>query len=279
MASKVGAIRTITCVASAALTISLLSTGMSTPAVATTPQPAATSSATPTATPTSSPTPTPSPTSSPSPSPSPSPKPKPPRVPRTFPVIRGDHGPLVTKVQQRLVWIGLLTKTTGVFDAKTVAAVRSFRDKWGFFGEPIVTAAVFKRLDVLTHNHGHLPKVCLTPKKVICVDMTQRVLRLVQLRKTVVTTDARFGTSQNPTVKGVFQVYRKDVRHVSSVYKTAMPYSLFFNGGSAVHFSPHFLADGYYGASHGCVNIRDLAVAKRLFRVTSIGTPVVIYAS
>jgi len=277
MAIKLGAIRAITSVASAALTITLLGTGMSTPAVATTPQPAATSSATPTATPTPSPTPTQSPTSSPSPSPKP--KPKPPRVPRTFPVIRGDHGPLITKVQQRLVWIGLLNKSTGVFDAKTVTAVRSFRDKWGFYGAPIVTAAVFKRLDVLTHNHGHLPKACLTPKRVICVDMTQRVLRLVQLRKTVLTTDARFGTSQNPTVKGVFHVYRKDVRHVSSVYKTPMPYSMFFNGGSAVHFSRYFLADGYYGASHGCVNIRDLAVAKLLFRVTSIGTSVVIYAS
>ena len=269
MINKVGTRRALIGVATAALTIALVSTGVSAPAVATTPSPAATTG----------PTPTPTPTPTPSPTPKPKPIPKPPRVPRSFPVATGDRGPLVTKVQQRLVWIGLLSKTTGVFDSRTNNAVSRFREKWGFDGRPVVTAAVYKRLDALTHTHGHLPKTCLTPRKSICVDLTQRVLRLVENGTTLLTTDARFGTPTHPTVKGVFHVYRKDVHHISSVYKTPMPYSMFFNGGSAVHFSPYFLADGYYGASHGCVNIRDLAVAKRLFRVIPIGTTVVIYAS
>lgn len=185
----------------------------------------------------------------------------------------------MTKVQQRLVWIGLLTKTTGVFDARTLTAVRAFRAKWGFADRRTVTAAVFARLDALTHTHGHLPKGCLTPKKALCVDMTQRVLRLVENGKTILTTDARFGTPENPTVKGTFRIYRKDADHVSSEYKTPMPYAMFFHGGEAVHFSKYFRADGYYGASHGCVNLRDLAVAKRLFLLIPIGAPVVIYAS
>jgi L,D-transpeptidase catalytic domain len=227
----------------------------------------------------SSPTPAPTATPTPTPTPTPPPKPTPPHIPTTFPVTIGDHGPLVTKVQQRLIWIGLLSRTTGVFDAKTGAAVSTFRDKWGFVGEPVVTASVYKRLDALTHSHGRLPTSCVTARRSLCVDLTQRVLRLVQKGTTILTTDARFGTPQHPTTKGVFHVYRKDLHHISSVYKTPMPYALFFNGGSAVHFSHYFVVDGYYGASHGCVNIRDLAVAKLLFRVTTLGTPVVIYAS
>lgn len=29
------------------------------------------------------------------------------------------------------------------------------------------------------------------------------------------------------------------------------------SGGQAVHCSPDFAANGYHGASHGCVNVRD----------------------
>jgi lipoprotein-anchoring transpeptidase ErfK/SrfK len=109
--------------------------------------------------------------------------------------------------------------------------------------------------------------------------MTQRVLRLVEQGKTILTTDARFGSLENPTIKGTFRVYRKDANHISSQYLTPMPYAMFFNGGEAVHYSKYFHADGYFGASHGCVNIRDMAVAKYLFHVTALGTPVVVYAS
>ena len=37
-----------------------------------------------------------------------------------------------------------------------------------------------------------------------------------------------------------------------------MPYAMFFSGGQAVHYSPDFAARGYNGASHGCVNVRNL---------------------
>ena len=185
----------------------------------------------------------------------------------------------MSKVQQRLVWIGLLKKTTGVFDAATLKAVRAFRSKWGFADRRTVTAAVYRKLNALTHTHGRLPKACLTSPKTLCVDMTQRVLRLVETGQVVLTTDARFGTSENPTIKGSFHVYRKDATHISSKYQTPMPFAMFFNGAEAVHYSKYFHRDGYYGASHGCVNIRDMAVAKFLFHVTPLGTPVIIYAS
>jgi hypothetical protein len=182
-------------------------------------------------------------------------------------------------VHQRLVWIGLLGKSTGTFDAATLKAVQAFRDKWGFADGRTVTTAVYKRLAALTHTNGRLPKGCTSVKKSLCIDMTQRVLRLVESGKTIRTVDARFGTPQHPTLKGTFTVYRKHANHVSSQYLTPMPYAMFFHGGEAVHYSEYFYADGYYGASHGCVNIRDKAVAKYLYRVTPLGTRVVIYAS
>ena len=58
-----------------------------------------------------------------------------------------------------------------------------------------------------------------------------------------------------------------------------MPYAMFFDGGQAVHYSPDFAANGYNGASHGCVNIRARAAIARLFDIVRIGTPVIVYRS
>ena len=44
-----------------------------------------------------------------------------------------------------------------------------------------------------------------------------------------------------------------------------MPYAMFFSGGQAVHYSSDFAARGYNGASHGCVNVRDLGKIQVLF--------------
>ena len=93
------------------------------------------------------------------------------------------------------------------------------------------------------------------------------------------TLDARFGAAGTPTREGVFEVYRMSRDHVSSLYDTAMPYAMFFSGGQAVHYSPDFAATGYAGASHGCVNLRDKAVAAKLFATVPMGTRVVVYSS
>ena len=58
-----------------------------------------------------------------------------------------------------------------------------------------------------------------------------------------------------------------------------MPYSMFFSGGQAVHYSPYFHRDGYYGASHGCVNLHDRSAAAKLYRVVPLGTRVYVYRS
>ena len=80
----------------------------------------------------------------------------------------------------------------------------------------------------------------------------------------------RFGASSDtPTREGVFHVYLKDADHVSQLYGSAMPYSMFFSGGQAVHYSSDFAAVGYDGASHGCVNVRDYDGVAWLFSTRS----------
>jgi lipoprotein-anchoring transpeptidase ErfK/SrfK len=54
---------------------------------------------------------------------------------------------------------------------------------------------------------------------------------------------------------------------------------MFFSGGQAVHYSPDFAANGYNGASHGCVNVRDRAVVAWLFDQVRIGDKVIVYRS
>ena len=56
-----------------------------------------------------------------------------------------------------------------------------------------------------------------------------------------------------------------------------MPYAMFFSGGQAVHYSPDFAARGYSGASHGCVNVRNLGGIQALFASAQVGDKVIVY--
>ena len=218
------------------------------------------------------------------PTPRPTPKPPAPPPPTThvrtrLPVAAGDTGPLVAAVQQRLIWLGAPIKLTKVMDRATLAAVARFRAKFGAGAGSNVTASVWGVLSSVSRAHGVLPAACRTGGLVLCVDKTQKSLRMVVHGKVVVTTDARFGSEALPTREGVFHVQRKDKTHVSTLYHTSMPYAMFFSGGQAVHYSPYFHRDGYSGHSHGCVNIRDITVAATLFARSPIGTRVVVYRS
>jgi lipoprotein-anchoring transpeptidase ErfK/SrfK len=186
---------------------------------------------------------------------------------------------MVAAVQQRLLWLGASIRVTKVMNRATLAAVARFRAKYGTGPGTTVTAPVWKVLTAVSRAKGVLPAACRTGGLVLCVDKTQKSLRMVVDGKVVLTTDARFGGEALPTREGVFRVQRKDRTHVSSLYHTSMPYSMFFSGGQAVHYSPYFHRDGYSGHSHGCVNIRDIKVAATLFARSPIGTRVVVYRS
>jgi lipoprotein-anchoring transpeptidase ErfK/SrfK len=87
----------------------------------------------------------------------------------------------------------------------------------------------------------------------------------------------RFGSDELPTREGAFSVGWKSRDHVSTIYDTPMPYAMFFSGGQAVHYSPDFAARGYNGASHGCVNVRNLAGIRSLFDQARVGDKVIVY--
>ena len=127
---------------------------------------------------------------------------------------------------------------------------------------------------------GALDSRCLSGR-VLCIDKTTSTLRWVVDGHVRQTLEARFGSTVNdtPTREGVFHVYLKDADHVSRLYGSSMPLSMFFSGGQAVHYSSDFASVGYYGASHGCVNIRDYGGIQWLFSQVRVGDTVVVYWS
>jgi hypothetical protein len=224
-------------------------------------------------------------------------QPEPPSEPELQPGPRllgpGDSGPDVRELQARLAQIDwFLTDVTGFYGDVTAEAVRGFQAK----REIPVTGEVDQRtLDRLhamtteptaaeltnqttTNAPGALDPRCKVGRA-LCVDKSTNTLRWVVDGAVVKTVDVRFGGSSTPTREGQFTVYSKSRDHVSSLYDTSMPFAMFFSGGQAVHYSPDFAANGYYGASHGCVNVRDYDAIAWLYDQVQIGDKVVVYWS
>jgi lipoprotein-anchoring transpeptidase ErfK/SrfK len=113
----------------------------------------------------------------------------------------------------------------------------------------------------------------------LCIDKTTRKLRYVVDGVVKMQMDVRFGAVKTATREGSFTVGWKSRNHVSKLYDSKMPFAMFFSGGQAVHYSSDFAARGYNGASHGCVNVRDLAKIKVLFDEVHVGDKVIVYRS
>ena len=117
---------------------------------------------------------------------------------------------------------------------------------------------------------------CLTGRA-ICVSKRTNSLVWVVDGQARLRMDVRFGSDRTPTREGSFRVGWKSRHHFSSLYDTSMPYAMFFSGGQAVHYSPDFAARGYNGASHGCVNVRNLGGIQALFASARVGDKVIVY--
>ncbi|OPC82274.1 hypothetical protein B4N89_16230 [Embleya scabrispora] len=123
-----------------------------------------------------------------------------------------------------------------------------------------------------------LDERCLTGRA-ICIDKRTDRLTWVIDGKVQYSTAVRFGSAETPTREGAFSINFKSRDHVSTIYHTPMPFAMFFSGGQAVHYSADFAANGYNGASHGCVNVRDKGLVQRLFNETRVGDKVIVYRS
>jgi hypothetical protein len=207
----------------------------------------------------------------------------------------GDHGRAVRELQARLRQIAWFTgDVTDDYGPRTTKAVRGFQAKREIAVTGYVDARTRRRLTAMTHEPttaelenrltpmGNVPGA-LDPRcrtgRALCIDKSSRTLRWVVDGKVLRTVDVRFGASYSPTRDGVFHVYWKHADHVSSLYGSPMPYSMFFSRGQAIHYSSDFAARGYAGASHGCVNVRDYDAVKWLFSQVREGDRVVIYWS
>ncbi|MFI5902755.1 L,D-transpeptidase family protein [Streptomyces cyaneofuscatus] len=240
---------------------------------------------TPPASPSAPPPPT-EPVTAPPPTARPSTAPPPPQV-----LLRtGSEGPQVRELQARLRQIGHFGRTpTGYYGTVTAEAVRSFQVKRGTEATGATDAVTWRKLLAMTRTPtadeldpaterpvAEPDERCLTGR-VLCISKKSRTLAWMIDGRVVSAMDVRFGSEYTPTREGEFPVFWKSRDHVSTLYDTPMPYALFFSGGQAVHYSADFAANGYGGASHGCVNVRDKAKVAALFDQVKNGDKVVIY--
>lgn len=269
-----------------------------------TPRPTLTSRPTPPPrpTPTATPTPTPAatePTATPTAAAATAKAPTPTRTATARPMPPAimkleDRGATVRELEARLAQLGLLSThwVDGYFGTATRKAVRTFQGRQDLRRLGYVDATTWQVLRDKTRkptrDEMHPPKPTPTPKqpgnldsrcatgRAICIDKSTRTLRWVVDGTVRLTMDARFGCSSSPTREGLFKVNAK-VRHgYSRFYNSRMPFSLFFSGHQAVHYSDDFAARGYAGCSHGCVNIRDWTKLERLFNEAQVGDKVVV---
>ncbi|HZA74365.1 MAG TPA: peptidoglycan-binding protein [Propionibacteriaceae bacterium] len=203
----------------------------------------------------------------------------------------GSSGLAVRGLQARLKQIGwYAAAVTGSYGPVTTSGVRGFQAKRGIPVTGSVDQRTLDRLRNMTRTptnaelYNKVPKPsasgldprCLTGRA-ICVSKRTNSLVWVVDGQPRLRMDVRFGSDRTPTREGSFRVGWKSRHHFSSLYDTSMPYAMFFSGGQAVHYSPDFAAHGYNGASHGCVNVRNLGGIQALFASARVGDKVIVY--
>lgn len=128
-----------------------------------------------------------------------------------------------------------------------------------------------------TSKSPRLDTRCLTKGTVICINKTTHRLYYLKDGKVVDDFSVRTGRRGLDTREGTFRVEWKARTLISNLYHVPMPFSMFFSGGQAVHYSADFAANGYGVGSHGCANLRDWAGARMMFDNTPVGSKVVVY--
>lgn len=200
---------------------------------------------------------------------------------------KGQTSSKVTELQQRLVKADVLKKKyiTGYYGNLTTKAVKKFQKKYDIKANGKVNKKTWKKLVSKTgkikkaKKPKHVDSRCMVSGRALCIDKNTDKLYYLKNGKVKKTLDARFGCAATKTRMGTFSVLWKSRNHVSTIYGSKMPYSMFFSGGQAVHYSSDFKARGYNGCSHGCVNIRDRGALKKIFNEVRNGDRVVVYRS
>lgn len=216
----------------------------------------------------------------------------------TSPVLlkQGQSSPYVIELKLRLAKLGMWSgRASSYYSWALTLKVREFQRKYNVPYSGRYDVATRTALLKLTYNprrfdspryyaglKPYLPPAssldsrCRTGR-VLCASKTSRVLVWVVNGVPKARVWARYGSSTYPTREGSFKVYKKKVDVISNIYNTPMPYSMFFSGGQAVHYSSNFARLGYTSASHGCVNVKDLDTLKSIYWQVKVGDKVVVY--
>ena len=117
---------------------------------------------------------------------------------------------------------------------------------------------------------------CMTGRA-FCASKAQRKMAWVVDGKVQEVVAARFGAPGFETSNGAWRIFWKNRDHHSTLYDAPMPFSMFFHGGEAIHYSDSLVANGWNGGSHGCINLRDWNAAKRLFELGRVGDKVIVW--
>ncbi|WP_405064138.1 L,D-transpeptidase family protein [Kribbella sp. NBC_01505] len=200
----------------------------------------------------------------------------------------------VRKLEARLIQLKMLDKQylDNEYGTMTSGAVKKFQQSKGIPPLGYVDQNTWDKLLAATkeptQKELYPPVPVIDGRKLdarcatgtaLCIDKTTRKLRYVVDGVVKMQFDVRFGAVKTATREGGFTVGWKSRNHVSKLYDSPMPYAMFFSGGQAVHYSSDFAARGYNGASHGCVNVRDLTKIKALFDMVKVGDKVIVYRS
>ncbi|WP_460706571.1 L,D-transpeptidase family protein, partial [Luteococcus sediminum] len=171
----------------------------------------------------------------------------------------------------------------GVYGPQTTAAVKKFQKD----NKLPVTGVVDSRTNNLilsryrnrkpaTGIAAKLDRRCLTGRA-LCIDKGDRRMYWVINGKIQKSYDVRTGRPGHVTRNGSFKVYLKHPNWYSTLYHVNMPYTMFFDGGEAVHYSAEFARIGHSGpGSHGCVNMNKLSDAKWLYSQVRVGDKVIV---
>jgi lipoprotein-anchoring transpeptidase ErfK/SrfK len=177
-----------------------------------------------------------------------------------------------------MMGVGVLTAASTADAAAPAAKVVAAAPKVAPKAVVAKTATTSAAKNVLVPGKLRLDKRCMTGR-IICVNKKTRKVVFMLNGKLQASGDARFGAPRTPTRNGSFKITRKSKNHVSSLYKSPMPYAMFFSGGQAIHYSSDFRARGYNGASHGCVNMRNKTVIAYIFNHVKVGDRVLVYSA
>lgn len=176
----------------------------------------------------------------------------------------------VYELQYRLKWRGIFTAApTGYYGPVTKVAVLEFQRRNGLRTTGVVGARTWRPLIRRTvRGRDEVPPYCFRGGWRACYDRSRHQVNLYRSGVLWNSWLVRGGAYDTPTRTGRFEVYYRDIDHVSTQFDDApMPYSQFFSGGQALHGS-RLMMDPFVGHSHGCVNfwVEDAA---QLWSLTS----------